>query len=309
MKNRIRKTAAMLFSCIVMMSSFTACSSGNKSAVGEFVNGGMANGSDYDTSAGAKAPEEAGDYERKVIRTVSVTLETREFDKVLQNVDKLCDEYGGYTESSSVSGDRYYNGNRLSRYAQLTLRIPQDKVDEFCENVAEGTNVVDRSENTEDVTLNYIDTDSRRKSLEAQQERLLELMGEAENLDEIIKLEERLSQVRYELESAKAQLNHMDNRVDYSTVNLYIDEAESYTVSANTFAERVKVGFMDTIDNIGDGAVDFAVWFVVNLPYFVIVGIPAAVIIAVVVKKRGKLKAKVKTAPEKRDPKEKNDKQ
>ena len=53
----------------------------------------------------------------------------------------------------------------------------------------------------DDVTLRYVDVDSHKKALETEQERLLALLEKAENVEDIITIENRLSDVRYELEN------------------------------------------------------------------------------------------------------------
>mgnify|MGYP002226154573 CR=1 FL=1 len=79
------------------------------------------------------------------------------------------------------------------------------------------------------MTLTYVDLQSHRDALQTEQERLLQLLEQAESIEDIITIEQRLSDVRYQLESMESQLRSYDNQVDYSTVYLYIDEVEVYT--------------------------------------------------------------------------------
>lgn len=317
MKKRIKNAALSVLSAALIISMLAGCSSSNKSAQGAssavadmaLSSGSTSeNGAEYENTS-EKAPDEAAlndggqnnIAERKIIRTINISFETLEFDKFISDVQSVCDEYGGYIENSSVSGRSSYDDSyNSSRYADISLRVPKDKADEFCTRLSDSGNILHRSDSTEDVTLNYIDTESRKKSLELQQERLLALLESAESLEDIISLEERLSQVRYELESTQSQLNYLDNKVDYTTIILSISEASRYTVSPKTFADRVSNGFKNTLDNIGSGAVDFAVWFTVNIPYFVIIAVPVSLIVFIF-KKRSKKKhiSKVnKAAPE-----------
>ena len=83
---------------------------------------------------------------------------------------------------------------------------------------------------------------------QTEQERLLQLLEQAESIEDIITIEQRLSDVRYQLESMESQLRSYDNQVDYSTVYLYIDEVEVYTpVEEETTWERISAGFMDSL--------------------------------------------------------------
>ena len=69
---------------------------------------------------------------------------------------------------------------------------------------------------------------SHKKALLAEQESLLSMMEQAESIEDIIAINEQLTDVRYQIESMESQLRTYDNQVDYSTVNLYIDEVERY---------------------------------------------------------------------------------
>lgn len=237
---------------------------------------------------GNTVPEEAADTavaDRKLIKTVNMDVETREYDKLLSAVENKVTELGGYIESlDAYNGSTYYS-YRSTRNANLTIRIPKDRLEEFQNTVSELGNVTSRSENVQDVTLTYVDLQSHRDALRTEQERLLQLLEQAESVEDIITIEQRLSDVRYQLESMESQLRSYDNRVDYSTVYLYIDEVEVYTpVEEETVWERISTGFVDSLKNIGEGLKEAAIWFVIHIPYLVIWAIVIAIIILILKK-------------------------
>ena len=229
--------------------------------------------------------------ERKLIKNVDMNVETREYDKLLTAVENKVTELGGYIESlDAYNGSSYYN-YRSTRNANMTIRIPKDRLDEFLNTVSDLGNVTSRSENVQDVTLTYVDLQSHRDALQTEQERLLQLLEQAESIEDIITIEQRLSDVRYQLESMESQLRSYDNQVDYSTVYLYIDEVEVYTpVEEETAWERISMGFMDSLKSIGEGIKEAAIWFVINIPYLVIWAIVIVVIVLILkkIKKRTK---------------------
>lgn len=204
---------------------------------------------------------------RKLIRTFDMTIQTKEFDAVLEGINTRIAELGGYIENSSLdSGSVYYN--RYNRYADLKARIPSDQLDKFVENVKESANVTYISEYTDDITLKYVDTESRKLSLETERDRLMELLEKAETVEEIITIESRLSEVRYELESYASQLRTYDNQVDYSTVNLSIHEVErEVKAEEKSFWDEVKDEFTGSLYEISQGLRGFAIWFLGSLPY------------------------------------------
>lgn len=223
-----------------------------------------------DASSGSTAEQTNILSERKLIKTVDLNVETKAFDEVMSTLEKQVVAMGGYIENMETYNGSTYSGYRSERNASMTIRIPKDKLDAFLNTVSDICNVVRRSENVDDVTLAYVDTESRRNALRTEQERLLELLAVAQSIDEIIMIEDRLSDVRYELESMESQLRTYDNKVDYSTVYLYVDEVKELTpVSEETVWQRISGGFGESLKNIGNGFVEFVIWFVVNLPYLV----------------------------------------
>lgn len=218
---------------------------------------------------------------RKLIRTFDISAETLEFETFISDLKKAVSELGGYIENSSVSGNSYnYSSNRS---ASFTCRIPSGKLDEFINTVNGLGNVTYSYEDTVDVTLDYVDTEARIKSLQTEYDQLLELLSEAENIDTIILLQQRLTDVRYQLESYQSMLRTYDNLVDYSTVHLNVNEVRRITApEQKTVWERITSDFGDNVYNIWVGMQDFFVWFIASIPYFIIWGIIIAVIVIIV---------------------------
>lgn len=215
---------------------------------------------------------------RKLIRTVRLEVETLEFDELLAYVQNKTAELGGYIESMNVyngSGYTTYYGNgyRQERNASLTLRIPKDNLDLLLTEVDTRGNVINRSEQEVDVTLDYVDLDSHKQVLLAEQERLLDMMERAETIEDLITLESRLSDIRYQIESMESRLRTYDNQIDYSTVYLSLNEVVELTpivVEEKTAWQRMGEGFMESLENIGKGIQEFFINFVIALPYLII---------------------------------------
>ncbi len=229
---------------------------------------------------------------RKLIKTVDINVETKEFDQVMATLEQQVNSMGGYIEHMETYNGSTYSGYQSARDANLTIRIPKDRLEVFLNTISDISNVVRRSENVEDVTLAYVDIESRRNALQTEQERLLELLAIAENVEEIIIIEDRLSSVRYELESMESQLRTYDNKIDYSTVYLYIEEVRELTpIVEETVWQRITGGFAESLEDIGYGFVEFGIWFIVHIPYMVIwvVIIIVAVVICKTVRKKRRI--------------------
>ena len=239
-----------------------------------------------DAGNGAEAPEvnESASSQRKLIKTVELSVETKAYDNLMVSVEAQIEELGGYIESLNAYNGSFYSG-RVNRSASITARIPADKLDGFVKQMGEEANIVDRSESVEDVTLQYVDLDSHTRMLEEEQERLLELLENAETIEDIITIESRLSEVKYQLESMKSQLRTFDNKVTYSTVHIYIDEVKELTpVVEQTAGERIAEGFAESLRDIGEGFKEFFIGFVINIPYIIVWAVIIAILVLIGVK-------------------------
>ena len=207
---------------------------------------------------------------QKLIRRVNIDAETEDLEVLLAELTAQIGALDGYIENQEL-----YNGSAQASYrhrsANLTVRIPADKLDSFVQQVKGVSNVVSYNESQEDVTLTYVSTESRIKALETEQERLLELLAQAQNMSDLLEIEARLTDVRYELESVTSQLLVLANKVDYATVRLYISQVREYTeVEEQTVWQRIATGFKSNLKDMGEGLVDFFVWVVTYSPQLVL---------------------------------------
>ncbi len=230
---------------------------------------------------GSEAGEVIDTSSRKLITTVNMSAETEDLDTTVATLESKVKELGGYIESSNI-----YNGSgnyRSSRSASLTARIPASRLDEFVESVEGSNNIVNKSVTVDDVTLTYVDIESRKKSLKTEEKRLLEILEKAETVEDIIAIEDKLANVRYELESIEPQLRSYDNLVDYSTVYLDIQEVAVFTpVEKESAFSRMQKGFMQSLEDVRDGLVEFCIWLVTHIPQILVLVIVIAVIILII---------------------------
>lgn len=222
---------------------------------------------------------------RKAIKTATLRLQTTEFDAFVPAFENYVASTGSYMQYANVYGSDYYSNRRSAEY---TVRVPAQNLDSFLSGIDGMATVINKTLGEEDVTLQYVDIESRLEALRIEQERLLALLEKAQDLESIILLEQRLSEVRYSIESATAKLRTYDDKIAYSTVRINVSEVLRVNDPVpETVWERIRIGWSDTIYNIAMGTQDFFVWFIVNLPYL---AFWAAVIAGVVVliKKRCK---------------------
>lgn len=243
---------------------------------------------DYDSTEQTQSESKADNNalnERKLIKNVNMTVETKEFDAFLNTLETKVDELEGYIESLETYNGSVYSDYRdnNSRNASMTIRVPQNKLDGFLSEMSGICNVIRRSENVTDVTLTYVDLESHKKALVEEQERLLDLIAQAEYIDEIITIESRLSEVRYRIESMESQLRTFDNKINYSTIELYIEEVKELTpVVEETALQRIGNGFMKNVTDILHGLKELGIWLVISIPYFILLAIMVLIVIMLI---------------------------
>ncbi len=293
-----KKVIALLLTVLMVTALFTGCGGASKeSAAMDYavmeeaqeapgaVMGSGANGVMTDQSSTSQ----------KLIKRVHISAETEDLQVLLPQLTNKVAELGGYIESQELYNGSNYSSYR-SRSVDMTVRIPADRLGEFTEQVEGISNVVSFSETTDDVTLQYVDTESRVKALEVEQERLLELLAKADNMTDLLEIEERLTDVRYELESYASQLRALENKVSYATVYLNIDQVKVYTpVEPKTVWQRIGSGFSENLTDIGEDLTDFFVWLVTYSPQLIFWTI--VIVAAVAVLKKRFRKTKVSKAP------------
>lgn len=269
-----------------------------------YSNGGS---SDSDTMTEAQLGASVA-TNRKLIRTVNVDVETTEFDIFVSGLNTSIASLGGYIENEyTYNGSAYNKSGRDMKRASFTIRVPEDKVDALLATIGGAGSITQKSTSTEDVTLNYVDTQSKKEMYLAEQESLLALLEKAESIEDIVYLTERLSQVRHNIESMESSLRVYDDLVAMSTVYLDLTEVEIYTpvvIEEKSIGDQISEGFKANLMDVVFGIRDFFVNLIIVSPYiirfFVIIGIIAGVIVIIVnvikfnIKKSNKKKEEAK---------------
>ena len=217
------------------------------------------------SAEGSTAQSAQSAQSAKIIYTANLTLESKDYDAARAALDEALADADGYMESSNEST---YTGS--SRSLSLTLRVPQEHYASFLAAAAQAGNLVNRSEQAEDVTSQYVDLEARLANLKAQRTRLQELQASADNLSDLLEIESSLSDVQYQLESYQSQLDWYSDQVECCTVYISLDEVQTYTPVDESFSSRLRNALLDGWANFTGGVQDLAVIIVGCWPAIVI---------------------------------------
>lgn len=230
-----------------------------------------------DISTGTSLPSN----DRKLVRTVTMTLETKSFDSLIQTINSEAALQGGYIESSKV-GEGYYSGGD-ARSAEIVVRLPSDKVDTLLDKLHGTANILSESSSTTDVTLNYVDLESKIRSLEGERDALQAMLEQSKDVSTLLQIRSQLTDVLRQIDYYNTSLLVLKSQVEYSTLSLTVYEVVTYTeVKEESMGKQIADGFMKTISDIGYGLKHFVIWFVVNLPYIAIFALIVLAILLII---------------------------
>ena len=231
------------------------------------------------TTGGTNVPQE-----QKLIITARMELETTDFEPAVQGLNDLVEEFGGYFENSSVA-----NRKSGSRWADYSIRIPATRYEMFMNQVGQLCHETWREASAQNITEAYYDTQGRLKTQQIKLERLQELLSKAEVMEDIITIEQAISETEWQIDDLSGTLRHYDSKVDFATI--YINLQEVYKLSnvetvPDTFGQRMGAAFAEGISDFGEFLEDLAVSLAYGWIWWLIV-IAAAVIVVRVLRKKG----------------------
>ena len=215
---------------------------------------------------------------KKIIYSGDASLETKNYKEDLQALEKLiADNKIMITDSYEEDYDNYWystHNKYVGSYGKIkrwTLRVPVENFDKFVNALDEtSAHISSKNVRSNDVTKQYNDNDTKIKALEVQRDRLIELLSQAQNVTEILEIEDRLTQVRYQLESLNNSNTQIDFDVKYSEFSLTLREVNRYSTDTYSFWERFIDSFGESWSNFTEWLGDLVIWFVFALPFIVL---------------------------------------
>lgn len=242
----------------------------------------------YDTAAAKTA--DTGDMEiaqtddRKLIRTVSISLRTENYDADIAGIQNLLTQFGGYTENMFQSGEA---GSAYGRNANFTFRVPSARLDEFVTGLTGYGRVTSRSESTEDKTVEYYDNETRLQTLRTKMERLNTLLSQAEQVSDILEIESEIADTQYQLDRYESKQLNINRRVDMSYVYVDVNETVAQDDADDeelTLVQRLGAALKASLEGMGRFGRNLLVFLTMALPVI----LPVAVVVLVIVLVRRK---------------------
>lgn len=206
--------------------------------------------------------------EKKIIKEGDISFETADVAQTRKQIMASLKHLGGYAESDSET----INGDESRKEYVLNIRIPAANFDSFLNSVAGSATKIDsKNIRIKDVTTEYIDTKARLTNKLELEKRYLNLLNRAGKMRDLLDIEEKLTEIRSDIESTQSQLNYMSKQVEYSSLNITFYTTQPKQVQAgNGFGYK----FMAALGNGFDGLQSLFFGLIAVWP-FVIVGFVA----------------------------------
>lgn len=224
--------------------------------------------------------------ERKIIKTGHINLQVDSYKKTALEVNSMVDEMNGYI----VQENTYvYDPNHKLLKGNIAIRIPVERFEEALSRLENMGNTNNRSVDSQDVTEEYVDVESRLNAMRLKEERLLAILNKSGTLGDILAVENELAKTRADLEALEGRLRYLNNRTELSTINVSISETltpvkQIKTTGLEGVFARSQEAFIKSINSIIISMGNMVVYLGAFLP-FVIIGIITLIILLIILNK------------------------
>lgn len=316
-----KKTIITISLLLILAFTFAACGSGAKSSSPGAANNQMSvtYSESMDDSAYPEAPQGAApdEYEsdggglgeseeykekntaenvmsqRKVIMDGDVSLETLDFDNSISEMDQMINDFEGFAEVRNVKGKS--KDSRALRSASYIIRVPAESFELALKSLGSIGTVLESTSKGTDITDQYYDAQTRVNTLKVQEQTLLDILAKSTKLEDVITLESRLAEVRYEIEKLENTVKNYDRLVAFSRITVFIQEVDDKTETKpepETLGERVSRTFEESVDNFKNGFENFLLWLVYSWINILLMLIVLAIAIILIRKSKKRLAKK-----------------
>ena len=247
----------------------------------------------YDYSYGdyesAEAYDESDSYSQSeadivkqnmmIARDARVNVDVQNLEEFDYNIQKKVSEVGGYYESSELND--YTTSYSEERYGYFTVRVPADKLDDFLGTVGDSGNITTKNISAEDVSLQYVDVEAHISALNNGKEAFERLMDSAYTVQDIMDVQDRITNIQAQLDSYERQRRVLESRVSYSKVDITAVERRDLD---HPVREAFSIKFGERLLDGVESAVELAVNIIVAIPSILVLGV--FIVIAVIIVKK-----------------------
>ena len=258
---------------------------------------------EMDSSAGGvESVDEAQiSSERIVIKNARLEIVVNQPDQSMESIGRMAEQMGGYVVSANLYQSQLSSGVEVPR-ASITVRVPVERLDEALERIeAESDRLpLNKTIDSQDVTSEYTDLQSRLRNLEATEAQLVEIMEEARRTEDVLSVYSQLTQVREQIEVIQGQINYYERSAALSAI--------SVELIANAAVQPITIGGWEPVGVAKDAIesliqamqvlANAAIWLVLFLlPVLVVILLPLYLFVRLLLAWRARRRRKMVSPP------------
>lgn len=190
------------------------------------------------------SPAPTIDWDKKIIKTATLDLEVKDYEKYYPTIREKVKAAGGYVAQEEQTQSEYKIENTM------VIKVPVDQFDNTLLALASSAMKVNqRKVSSVDVTAEMIDTKARIEAKKQVRQRYMGLLNQAKNMEEILNVQSQVNGIQEEIEAATGRVDYLAHSADFSTINLtYFQVLNATAVEKGkekepSFGDRVKSGF------------------------------------------------------------------
>jgi hypothetical protein len=247
----------------------------------------------------AGVSDAAQTVERIVIKNGSLTIVVPDPSKSMENISAMAEEMGGFVVSANLYKQTIGNGVEVPR-ASITIRVPAERMDEAMRRIKSESkqDALNETINSQDVTSEYTDLQSRLKNLEAAETELTEIMKDARRTEDVLAVYNQLVQIREQIEVIKGQIQYYEQSAALSAISteLIADAAVQPLQIGGWQPQGVVKEAVEALVRTMQGVVNAAIWIVIYvlpvlLVLFIVFILPPALLIRAWLRRRASKKS------------------
>jgi uncharacterized small protein (DUF1192 family) len=225
-----RRILAVAVVALVLLAGCAGAGGGDGAEMGRQSGGGDGGGAadapepqeDQQSGGDGSTGANAAVQNRAIIRTGTIRIQVDNATTTRDRLEARVATLGGYTSGSELRVNS--RDNQTWQEGYVVVRVPSENFSRMLEAARAAGTVQSESTETEDVTDQLVDLNARLGNLRAERDRLRTLYNRSNSTEDVLAVQERLSDVQGEIERLEAQKRSLENRVAYSTLTIELVE-------------------------------------------------------------------------------------
>lgn len=309
MKKNLQKTIGIFFLIIISAFILAACGSRKQISTESYKDFSEANAAfapmmldmsmkesaydDSDTASQAKAGsyDASAQVERMIVKSGILSIQVADPAYVADQITVIATKFNGFVVSSELH--KSYSSDNPSGTVEIRVDAAKFEaaIGEIEALVTDPEKYI-RNKNIfgDDITDQYVDQESRLKSLEAKKAKLEEILDMAKTVKDTLSVYNEIASVNEEIEHVKGRMTYMEQSSRLSSITIDIESIPEPVVIAG-YEWNIGDSFRQSINafiNTGQDFIDFILYFVISvLPFLIIIFLPIILIIRWLIR-RGK---------------------